>query len=39
MRSIAIPKRSHYTDNLLGPKKALLLAKGQPLEVFFGVVD
>jgi hypothetical protein len=33
MRSIAIPKRSHHTDNLLKPKKALLLANGVPLSV------
>jgi hypothetical protein len=27
MRSMLIPRRSHHTDSLLRPKKALVLAK------------
>jgi len=33
MRSIEIPRRSHHTDSLLKPKKALVLAKGTPLSL------
>lgn len=33
MRSMPIPRRSHYTENLLSPKKVLRLEKGTPLSV------
>jgi hypothetical protein len=33
MRSMPIPRRSHYTESLVKPKKAPPLAKGMPLSV------
>src|ERR1700681_3906406 len=33
MRSMPIPRRSHHTESLLKPKKALRLANGTPLSV------
>src|SRR5258708_36830059 len=36
IRSMPIPRRSHQTESLLRPKKALLLAKGTPLSLRIG---